>query len=126
MLKNLIKQLVAAVEDTYLKSLRDATSNSITLPLHQVLDYLFTCYGRIDPDTLLEEADKVRDMNYNLSDPLVTVIGNVEEPERIAVAALNPYSKTQKVQMGLKTIKNTHDFEQGLRDWYGRPPNEHT
>ena len=50
--KALIKQLVAAIDDTYLKTLRNATTNSITQPLHQVLDFLFTRYGRIDPDTL--------------------------------------------------------------------------
>ena len=32
----------------------------------------------------------------------------------------------QKVQIGLRIIRNINDFETGLRKWYQRPRNEHT
>ena len=33
---------------------------------------------------------------------------------------------TQKVQIGLRIIKNINDFETDLCKWYQRPRNEHT
>ena len=50
--KSMIKQVVAAIDAKYLKPLRNADSNSITVPLHDVLDFLFARYGKVTGDTL--------------------------------------------------------------------------
>ena len=112
--------------DFFWDSLRDPISNSIMLPIHEVLAHLFQQYGRVDAETLADMDNKVRTIQYNVSDPLVTVYNKIEELTRLVVAAENPYSDKQRVQMGLKIMKNTHDFETGLREWYARPSNEHT
>ena len=124
--KALVKQLVAAVDSTYIKSLRNVTSNSITVPLHDVLDYLFTRYGQVEPDLLEETTEKVQWMDYSLSDPLITIFTKIEELEQLAIAANNPFTDSQKVQLGLAIIKRTHDFEKGLEKWYDRPTIQHT
>ena len=124
--KALKKQVVAALDPKFLDSLRDPTSNSIMVPIHEVLAHLFRRYGRVDADTLADIDEKVRTTQYNVSEPLVTVYNDIEELARIAVAADNPYSDKQQVQLGLKIIKNTQDFEAGIREWYARPANDHT
>ena len=124
--KALIKQVVAALEPKYLKSLRNANSNAITRPLHEVLDYLFTKYGVVNADTLMDIEDKVKTMEYSLSDPLIVMFNEIEELERLGIAATNPYREMQLVQIGLKIIKNTNDIEDAINKWYSRPAAEHT
>ena len=90
--KALKKQVVAALDPKFLDSLRDPTSNSIMVPIHEVLAHLFRRYGRVDADTLADIDEKVRTTQYNVSEPLVTVYNDIEDLARIAVAADNPYS----------------------------------
>ena len=55
--KALIKQISAAVEEKYLKELRTEETNSIDMPVHQVLTVLFHRYGQVTPEKLaMEEA----------------------------------------------------------------------
>ena len=124
--KALIKQLVAAIEPKYLKSLRDATSNAITIPLHDVLTHLFTRYGGVNADALMDIEYKVKTMEYSITDPLVVVFNEIEELARLGTAAHIPYSNMQLLQIGLRIIKNTNDFEDGINKWYNRPAAEHT
>ena len=124
--KALIKQVVAAIEPKYLKSLRNANSNAITIPLHDVLTHLFTRYGVVNSDTLMDIEDKVKTMDYNITEPLVVIYNEIDELARLGTAAGNPYSDMQQVQLGLRIIKNSNDFENGIEQWYERPVVEHT
>ena len=124
--KALIKQIVAAVEPKYLKSLRDTNSNAINVPVHAVLTHLFNKYGEVNADTLMDIEDKTKAMEYNLVDPLIVVFNEIEELARLGTAADNPFSDKQLVQIGLKIIKNTNDFENAINAWYERPALEHT
>ena len=38
----------------------------------------------------------------------------------------DPFTDKQLVKIGLKIIKNTRDFADGLKTWYQRPHVEHT
>ena len=55
--KALIKQIMGAIDTKYLKELCGVNTNSITMPVHDVLQHLFNMYGMVSPETLaLEEA----------------------------------------------------------------------
>ena len=60
--KYLIKQVAVALESKYLESLRDPNSNSIKIPLHDVLTHLFQRYGHVSAETLADIDTKVRNM----------------------------------------------------------------
>ena len=74
----------------------------------------------------MDIEDKVKTMEYSLSDPLIVMFNEIEELERLGIAATNPYREMQLVQIGLKIIKNTNDFEDAINKWYSRPAAEHT
>ena len=65
-------------------------------------------------------------MSYHPSEPLVTVYNQIEDLERLGAAARDPFTNKQLVKIGLKIIKNTRDFADGLKTWYQRPSVEHT
>ena len=96
------------------------------IPLSDVLTHLFNRYGRVDAETLTEMEMKVKEKHYDVSEPIVTIFNKIEELARLGTAAHNPYSDMQKVQLGLRIIKNTSDFETSLDKWYNHPANEHT
>ena len=89
--------MVAALESKYLETLRDPNSNSIMIPLSDVLTHLFNRYGRVDAETLTEMEMKVKEKHYDVSEPIVTIFNKIEELARLGTAAHNPYSDMQKV-----------------------------
>ena len=68
----------------------------------------------------------MKNTKYVLLEPLVTVYDDIEELARAADEAETPFSEAQQVKLGLKIIRNTNDFEDGLRKWYDHPNAEHT
>ena len=45
----------------------------------------------------MEIEDKVKSMEYNISDPLIVVYNEIEELARLGTAAANPFSNMQQV-----------------------------
>lgn len=124
--KALIKQLVQAVPEIYMKSFRNQYSNSIDNALSTVLTSLFTTYGDIVDDNLQDATDKLRERIFNISDPLVVLFNEIEELKALSIAADNEYTEKQLVSIGIHLIKNMNDFERGLETWIVRPPPEKT
>ena len=52
--KALKKQLVKALEPMYLDEVRDRTTDTIIIPVHEVLEHLFDTYGDISPETFVQ------------------------------------------------------------------------
>ena len=71
--QRIIKQIVQTIDPTYLKTLRDANTNTITCNIPTILQYLFTNYGLIDDSHLTEAETKIRSFQYDLLDPLVNL-----------------------------------------------------
>ena len=74
----LLQQLVEAVEPQYLLALRNRQSNSITVPLHAVLDHLKTTFGRVTPQMLDDRASEVARMNYTPHLPIDLVFNAID------------------------------------------------
>ena len=49
------KQVVSAIQDSYLAALKNRQTNTITVPLDQIIEYLFRNYGRVTPAQLVHE-----------------------------------------------------------------------
>ena len=115
--KCLVKQLVAAIDPTYLKSLRNRITNSITADIPTIIEHLKTNFAAIEPEEITARTKKVLDISYNLMDPLITIFDEIEDLEVFANAAGNPFTKEQIVNIGLQLLKNTNDFETGIMKW---------
>ena len=119
--KCIIKQVVKALDSKFLKSLQNRSTNTIKYKLHTIFAHLFTKYGTIEDEVLTEEEDKLRNTEYNILDPLVTVFDQIEELQHLGNAAQNPYSEAQLIKLALRIIKHTNDFETGIRTWIKIP-----
>ena len=119
--KSLVKQIVAAVDPVYLRTLRNDDTHSITYAIPLILEYLFHRYGKVTPDKLSTKEIEVRSFVYNLRDPLVSLFDQVEDLKKLAIAAQMPYTNLQIINFGVQLIRNTHDFQDGLKSWYDTP-----
>ena len=88
------------------------------MPIVTILTYLFTKYGHIDDDALAHKGKTVREMVYNIQDPLIIIYKEIEELEDLGQASLNPYLPSQLVTFALQIIKNTGDFEDSQKQWH--------
>jgi len=123
---SLLKQLSKALSELYLKSFRNEYSNTFTSNIPTIFHYLFTIYGYITPEELKGQEETLCSKVFDIQQPLIILFDELEELQQIYVAALNPYTGTQMVNIGLKLIKNFNDFEKGLISWFERPVGEHT
>ena len=121
-----MKQITSTIEPRFIKELKNAHTDSITQPMHQVLTFLITRYGNVDSRRLKQEEDKVRNFSWNIIDPPVVIFNLIEDLEIIAEAAMNAKSDTQLVNYGLDLIRDTGEFETLLLTWYNRPVNDQT
>ena len=48
--KTIVKQILKAIEKKYLKSIRDRVTNTITLSLVEIMEFLFDRYGMVEDD----------------------------------------------------------------------------
>ena len=124
--KILLKQIVGAVDAQYLKELRNNNTDTIQLPVSDVLTFLFDRYGVVDAETLDDEEAKVKGLFWNVVDPPVTFFTAIEDFVEMADAAHLPKSNAQIVNFGLHIDRKTSDFEHALTAWFARPVAECT
>ena len=83
---------MAALEPNYIENLRNTNSNFVIISVHGVLTHLFMKYGKVSAEYVVDIDQKVTTLQYDVSDPLVTVYNEIEELARLATAASNPYT----------------------------------
>jgi len=75
-----------------MKTLWNRNKNTIQANLSALLASIFTIYGTIEPEVLRECKLKIREMSYELMDPLVTIYNKIEELDYLGHTAFNVYS----------------------------------
>lgn len=111
------KQLVSAIQDSYIAALKNRQTNTITVPLDQVIDYLFRNYGRVTPAQLAHEEQQLTNWSYDPSLPIVVVFNRIDDLMDLATAAGSPYSAQQIINFAYLVLHRTGKFGQGIREW---------
>ena len=118
----LIKQTLEAIQDKYTKCLRNRLTQRVDMTLEVLLRTLFQRYGFVTQHQLSEVESTVRKYTYNVQDPLSLVFDQIEDLQLLAEAAGTPYSEPQLVSFGVEILRNTHDFQDGIKSWNRLPP----
>lgn len=124
--KALIQQVVAAVDHTYLQPLRNRESQSITMPIYDVIDFLFRVYGKINSRQVATKQEELRQQVYDPATPIDTVFNAINDLADYAARGRVPYTQQQIVNFGYDILNNTGKFGHYLREWNRKPPNEQT
>ena len=95
--RTLIQQIVAALDNKYLKALRDPITNKISRTIPDVLSHLFNAYGLVTPTELYKLKQKVETMQFSPQEPVDTLITEIDDLTDIADLAGSPILDRQRV-----------------------------
>ena len=122
----LIRQIVAAVDENYIDELRDEGTNRITKTIPEILRYLFDNFADIEAEDVRREEAKLSEFVWNVMNPPMEFYRKIEELQKLANAANVTKSASQLIAIAIQIIQRTGDFEQSLKEWHRKPPNEKT
>ena len=63
--KALKQQIVQAVEPCYLDAVQNCTSDTITIPVYEVMEHLFNTYGEITPETFQQKEQEIKSKTFD-------------------------------------------------------------
>ena len=63
-----------------------------------------------------QKEAEVLSLSFNPTDPMVILYCLIEQVQKLATAAGNPYSEAQHLKIGLTFSRGTRDFEKTLRE----------
>jgi len=119
--KTIIKQIVAAINKKYLKTLRNQLTNSITSTAPQVIRHLKDRYGVVPPDVLANTERGVRELHYDLREPISTIFDEIEDLELLGIEAKIAYTPEQLINFAMDILTKNTSFEQTLISWNSKP-----
>ena len=113
--------IIEAIVLIYLEALRDANTNSIDLPIHNIIQYLYDTYGNISPETLKEKNIEFETLKYNPNLPIDVIFNKIEKFTNIAEAACSPITQKQSIDFAYNTFRTAQIFTKYLIDWDAKP-----
>ncbi len=120
------KQIISVINDSYLAALKDRHTNTITVPIADIITYLFRNYGRVTPATLVDEEQKVLQWTFDPALPIVLVFNNVDDLMDLASAAGSPYTAQRLINFAYVIINRTGKFTTGICEWNRLPDAQKT
>ena len=115
------QQIVAAVEPQYIQALRDPVTGKLNGTIYDIIKHLMDVYGRVSPQTLFEQEQKVQNMIYDPQHPIDGVFTAIDELVNYSEAARVPYSQPQCINLGYRIINRTGMFQRWILDWNAKP-----
>jgi len=120
------KQIVTAIEPSYLAAIKNRQTNTITLRVHEIMEYLFRNFGRVTPAKLADEEQQLLAWVYDPTLPIVLLYNKIDDLMDLANAAGSPYSAQQVINLGYLLLNKTGKFHTGIREWNRIPQDQQT
>ena len=120
------QQIVEAIENRWLQSLRNNITNAISMPVYEIIAFLFRMHGKITPTELQQRLTTVSAMVYDPVQPIDDVFDAIQEIADLAQVAGVPFTNLQMVNMAYVIINNTRKFGKYIVEWNHLPPMQRT
>ena len=118
---SLKQQVVSAVEPQYIEALRNPTTGKLNGTIAEIIKHLFDVYGRVTPQMLFEQEQKVHQMVYDPQHPIDGVFTAVDELANYAEAASTPYSQPQCINLAYRILNRSGVFQRWIIEWNQLP-----
>ena len=79
-----------------------------------VLEYLFSNYGKVLSEEIIQRKSESLNISFKPADPMVTLFRPIEKLQKLATVARILYLLAQVLDFGLILIQSTREFEKGL------------
>jgi hypothetical protein len=115
------QQLTRAVDSAFLDTIRDLVTFVLEGTIADNLTFLFTTYGKVTPETLNEEFEKVNNTIYNPSLPIDVIFNSIVALVELAEAAAVPYSEQQQLTIAYNILNRSGRFVSDIKELKRRP-----
>ena len=123
----LTNQIVSAFEPEYISALRHPITRQVD---HQSIPEIFTIlyrYGNVQSQAVRDAEAEILATPINLEFPLIVMFDKLEDFQALAVAADEPRTAKQMVNLGIHMLKQTGNcFRNAIIAWDDRPAAERT
>lgn len=124
--RSLVQQIVAAVDKSYLKSLRNNLTKKINKEIPEILNHLFNSYGKISPADLVTMKKRVQDYDLDPTKPIDILLSEIDDLADICDIAKNAMTRQQKIEMAYVIIWKTKKFKTALQQWNRKTDDDKT
>ena len=116
--KALKQQIVQAIEPKYLDAVRNRTSDTITIPVYQVMEHLFNTYGEITPETFQKKEQKVKAMTFDPNtDSIDSLYKEIDDLVDLSGRAGVPMTPEQSVTIAYVILWRCGVLKDYLKTW---------
>ena len=123
--KALKQLLLSAVNDMYLKALKNPVSGYSHVTTKRLIQHLYRRYGQLTPQDL-KHNDDTMNAPYDATTPIENLFEQIENVQDIASAANAPYNDAQILNSAYNLAFNTNAFPETCREWRRLPQPQKT
>ena len=109
-------QLLAAVDEVFIQSLRNKYVGYANHTTKEILAYLYDSYAKITP-TSLEANDKKLREQLDPAQPLEVFFTRIEECQEFASAGNTPYTPAQVLNVAYQVLFASGVYADGCKEW---------
>lgn len=108
--------MLAVVDPIYLSPQKDRVTGYANVTTRQLLEHMYSTYGKINPQTLAATDIRFRD-NYTSSEPIESLFTRIEHCMDIVDTGKAPYSTEQVLENTYNLIFQTGVYELPCEEW---------
>ena len=121
-LVELKKQLIAAVDPTFLRTIEDPDFGFSELSPRELLQHLQQTYGKLTPGDLEKNRAKLSEP-WNPDSPIETLWLRIQEARRVATVAHDDISEMAAINLTLMMLEQNNILPDATRHWRRMPTN---
>jgi hypothetical protein len=114
--KALKQQILAAIHETYYRTLRNRITGFATISTRQLIEHLYRTYGNITPADLIENDERMK-TTYDPSQPIEVLFDQIEDAVELADATSAAYTTPQIIAIAYNCLFQTGLYTEACRDW---------
>ena len=118
-------QLLSALNDIYIRALKDRHVGYMNQSIHAILQHLFDNYGNITPLELEDNDTKMR-ATWDPNSPIDCLVKQIEDGQDYADDGGQPYTAEQLLRIAYTLVFKTGLYFEDCKTWNARPANQHT
>jgi len=118
--KALKSQLIQAVDDLYIKTLKHRITGYANVSTSTILEHLYSAYGKMTPQDL-QSLDEDMKKTYDPHMPIENLFEQIENAQDLAEAAGAPYAEAQLLNTAYTLVFQCNVFNETCREWRRLP-----
>ena len=118
-------QLLSALDDIYIRTLKDRHVGYMNQSIRAILQHLFDNYGNITPLELEDNDTKMR-ATWDPNSPCDCLVKQIEDGQDYADDGGQPYTAEQLLRIAYTLVFKTGLYFEDCKTWNSRPAAQHT